>query len=195
MHPAHQLPVGNDAAAHAGADNEHRRVAAALQGTVCQLCHGGGLAVVFQYNGTAALFRQQLPHRGGGVVQQRPAVGHIAGAVIHKARQRHGNAGHLVFVGRIQPVKRIQKLRLCILRRGHCAAVRAVHLLVHDRVFDLGAAYIKNHNFHLVALPQTVVFCPYYGKSSRESKAPAVKIKTAKIVPACGCNPPRPVIS
>ena len=153
MHSAHQLSVGNDAAAHAGADDEHRRVAAVLQRAVCQLCHGGGLAVIFQDNGTAALFCQQLPHRGSGVVQQRPAVGHIAGAVIHKARQRHGNAGHFIFVGRIQPVDRIQKLRLCILRRGHRAAVRAVHLLIHDRVFDLGSAYIKNHDLHLVTLP------------------------------------------
>ena len=47
----------------------------------------------------------------------------------------------------------IQKLRLRILRRGHRAAVRAVHLLIHDRVFDLGSAYIKNHDLHLVALP------------------------------------------
>ena len=153
MHPAHQLSVGDDAAAHAGADDEHRSIAAAFQRAVCQLCHGGGLAVVFQYDRTAALFCQQLPHRGGGVVQQRSAVGNIAGAVIHKARQRHGNAGHLVLMGRIQPVDRIQKLRLRILRRGHRAAVRAVHLLIHDRVFDLGAAYIKNHDLHLVALP------------------------------------------
>ena len=29
-------------------------------------------------------------------------------------------------------------------------------------------------------------FCPYYGKSSRESKDPAVKKKTAKNAPACG---------
>ena len=153
MHSAHQLPVGNDAAAHAGADDEHRRVAAVLQRAVCQLCHGGGLAVVFQDDGTAAFFCQQLPHRGGGIVQQRPAVGHIAGAVIHKARQRHGNAAHLVLMGRIQPVDRIQKLHLRILRRGHRAAVRAVHLLIHDRVFDLGSAYIKNHDLHLVTLP------------------------------------------
>ena len=134
MHPAHQLSVGDDAAAHAGADDEHRSIAAAFQRAVCQLCHGGGLAVVFQYDRTAALFCQQLPHRGGGVVQQRSAVGNIAGAVIHKARQRHGNAGHLVLM-------------------GHRAAVRAVHLLIHDRVFDLGAAYIKNHDLHLDALP------------------------------------------
>ena len=153
MHPAHQLPVGNNAAAHAGADNEHRRVAAAFQRAVCQLCHGGGLAIVFQDNGAAALFCQQLPHRGSGVVQQSPAVGYIAGAVIHKARQRHGNADYLALVGRIQLVDCIQKLRLRILRRGHRAAVRAVHLLIHDRVFDLGAAYIKNHDLHLVALP------------------------------------------
>ena len=153
MHPAYQLSVGNNAAAHAGADDEHRSVAAVLQRAVCQLCHGGGFAVIFQYDRAAALFRQQLPHRGGGVVQQRPAVGNIAGAVIHKARQRHGNAAHLVLMGRIQPVDCIQKLRLRILRRGHRAAVRAVHLLIHDRVFDLGAAYIKNHDLHLIALP------------------------------------------
>lgn len=56
-------------------------------------------------------------------------------------------------MGRIQPVDCIQKLRLRILRRGHRAAVRAVHLLIHDRVFDLGSAYIKNHDLHLVTLP------------------------------------------
>ena len=37
--------------------------------------------------------------------------------------------------------------------------------------------------------------CPYYGKSARESKDPAVKMKTVKIAPPCSCNPPRPVIS
>lgn len=48
------------------------------------------------------------------VLYSFPALlgGNIAVAVIHKARQRHGNAAHLVLMGRIQPVDCIQKLRL-----------------------------------------------------------------------------------
>ena len=148
MHPAHQLAVCDDAAAHAGADEEHCGVGAALQRPGPQLGKSGGLAVVFQHDRAAAPLPEQLPHRGGGVVQQCAAVGHKTGAAVHKARQRHGNAGHFVPVGRVKPVDGVQKLLLRVLRGGHRTGIGAVQPFVHHRILDLGAANVKNHDLH-----------------------------------------------
>ena len=104
MHAPHQLAVGDDAAAHAGADEEHRRIAAALQGPGLQLGHGGGLAVVFQQHAAAAFLGQQLAQRRVRIVEQSAAVGQIAGPGIHEARHGHGDAFHLVLMGQIQLV-------------------------------------------------------------------------------------------
>ena len=115
----HQLSVGDDAAAHAGADEKHRRVAATLQDAALQLGHGSGFAVVFQQDAAAAFFGQALSHWGAGVVQQRAAVGNKAGLAVHKAGQGHGDAVHLVPVRGIQGVNGVEKVFLGVLRRGH----------------------------------------------------------------------------
>ena len=86
MDAPHQLAVGDDAAAHTGADDKHRRVAAALQRTGLQLCKGSGLAVIFQRD------------------RKCPAVGDKAGAGVHKAGQGHGDAAYFIPVRRIQIV-------------------------------------------------------------------------------------------
>ena len=158
MHAPHQLAVGDDAAAHAGADEEHRCVGAALQRAGPQLSDGRCLAVVFQRDGAAAFLADALSHRGAGVVQQGTAVGNIAGFIVHKARQGHRNALHFVLVGCIQRVQCVQKMLLRILRRGHGTRIRAVHLLIHHRIFDLGAANIKNHDLHIIFPPQNCAF-------------------------------------
>ena len=104
MDAPHQLAVGDDAAAHTGADDKHRRVAAALQRTGLQLCKGSGLAVIFQRDRTAASFVHQLPHLRTGVIQKCPAVGDKAGVSVHKAGQGHGDAAYFIPVRRIQSI-------------------------------------------------------------------------------------------
>ena len=170
MHAANQLAIGNDAAAHAGADDKHCRIAAALQGTGPQLCNGCSLAVVFQRDTAAASFAHQLPHLRACVVQKCPAVGDIAGVGIHKAGQRHGDTVHFILMRCIQSVYCVEKMLLRILRRGHGTGIETVHLLVHDRIFDLGASYVKNHDLHCCSLRKADLLS-YYGKCAQKSKA------------------------
>ena len=67
---------------------------------------------------------------------------------INEAGQAHGNAVHLRRVGAIERLQCGEKVLLRVVRGGDAARIRPVQLLVHHRVFDLSAAYVKDHNFH-----------------------------------------------
>ena len=71
---------------------------------------------------------------------------------INEAGQAHGNAVHLRRVGAIERLQRGEKVLLRVVRGGDAARIRPVQLLVHHRVFDLSAAYVKDHNFHTCCL-------------------------------------------
>ena len=146
----HQLTVDDKAPAHAGADDENRPVGAAFQGPQLQLRDGGSLAVVFQEDTAAAALGQPGPYRSADIVEKGrcPAAPHDAMLGINEAGQAHGNAVHLRRVGAIERLQRGEKVLLRVARGGDAARVRPVQLLVHHRVFDLSAAYVKDHNFH-----------------------------------------------
>ena len=59
-------------------------------------------------------------------------------------------------MGAIERLQRGEKVLLRVVRGGDAARVRPVELLIHDGVFDLSAAYIKDHNFH-ICCPQSDV--------------------------------------
>ena len=67
---------------------------------------------------------------------------------INEAGQAQGNAVHLRRVGAIERLQRGEKVLLRVARGGDAARVLPVELFIHDGVFDLGTAYIKDHDFH-----------------------------------------------
>lgn len=58
----------------------------------------------------------------------------------------------------IQSVYCVEKMLLRILRRGHGTGIETVHLLVHDRIFDLGASYVKTMTFIAVPSAKLIFF-------------------------------------
>ena len=158
MDAPRQLSVDDKAPAHAGADDENRPVGAAFQGALLQLRDGGSLAVVLQKDPAAAPCAQQRPDGGADVVEQGggTAAPHDAMLGINEAGQAHGNAVHLRRVGAVERLQCGEKVLLRIAGGGDAARVLPVELFIHDGVFDLGTAYIKDHNFH-ICCPQSDV--------------------------------------
>ena len=150
MDAPHQLTVDDQTAAHSGADDKDSAVGAAFQGALLQFCNGCSLAVVFQEDTAAAALGQPGPYRSADIVEKGgcPAAPHDAMLGINEAGQAHGNAVHLRRVGAIERLQRGEKVLLRVARGGDAARIRPVQLLVHHRVFDLSAAYVKDHNFH-----------------------------------------------
>ena len=146
----YQLSVDDQTAAHSGADDKDSAVGAAFQGPQLQLRDGGSLAVVFQEDTAATALGQPGPYRSADIVEKGgcPAAPHDAMLGINEAGQAHGNAVHLRRVGAIERLQRGKKVLLRVARGGDAARIRPVQLLVHHRVFDLSAAYVKDHNFH-----------------------------------------------
>ena len=94
---------------------------------------------------------------------------------INEAGQAHGNAVHLRRVGAIERLQRGEKVLLRVVRGGDAARIRPVQLLVHHRVFDLSAAYVKDHNFHTRCL----LFCTAFIMTENKRNVNKQKTRTA----------------
>ena len=151
---AHQLPINDQAAAHTGADDEHRCVFTALQRAPLQLCNGGRFAVILDPDPAAAGLGQPGANRRAHIVGQRgcPAALDHALLGIDEAGQAQGNAIHLVLVGQVDLPQGVQEVFLRIRRGGRAARIGPVQPFIHHRIFDPGAAHIKNHYFHVQTL-------------------------------------------
>ena len=151
---AHQLPVNDQAAAHTGTDDEHRRVFTAPQCTPLQLRNGGRFAVILDPDPAAAGLGQPGADRRAHIVGQRgcPAALDHALLGIDEAGQAQGNAIHLVLMGQVDLPQGVQEVLLRIRRGGRAARIGPVQLLIHHRILDPGSAHIKNHYFHVQTL-------------------------------------------
>ena len=72
---------------------------------------------------------------------------------VDEAGQAQCDAVHLVPVGAVELRQRFEKVRLAVAGRRDAAGLVPVHRIVHDRVFDLGAAHVKDHDLHAGLLP------------------------------------------